>query len=183
MQELVFVTSHAKKAEELSLYLNHPVTHHKLDLPEIQSLDPYKVTRLKAEEAYKQLQVPVLVEDYSLRLEALGKLPGTLVKWFLDEIGAEGIYHLLDSYDNRTAYAQTCFGYCDEHGSRVFDGVLKGSIATTIRGDHGYGTDNIFIPDGQLKTWGEMNKDELAQYSIRRMGLEKLEDFLRSSSL
>lgn len=182
MKSIVFVTSHAKKAEELSLYLDRPVTHHKLDLTEIQSLDPHEVARLKAEEAYKQMATPVLVEDYSLRLEALGKLPGTLIKWFLDEIGVEGVSHLLDSYDNRTAYAQTCFGYCDEDGSRVFDGILKGTVPVAARGDHGYGTDSIFIPDGQDKTWGEMSQDELNQYSIRRIALEKLEAYLQQKN-
>jgi hypothetical protein len=42
MQELTFITSHAKKAAELSRYLDYPITHHKLDLPEIQSLDPHE---------------------------------------------------------------------------------------------------------------------------------------------
>lgn len=183
MKNIVFVTSHAKKAEELSLYLDRPVTHHKLDLTEIQSLDPHEVTRAKAEEAYKKLRSPVLVEDYSLRFEALGKLPGTLIKWFLDEIGVEEICHLLDRYDNRTAYAQTCFGYCDENGVQVFDGVLKGTISTTTKGDYGYGTDSIFIPDGQDKTWGEMNRQELTKYSIRRIALEKLEAYLQQKTI
>ncbi len=182
MKSLVFVTSHAKKAEELSLYLKRSVTHHKLDLIEIQSLDPHEVAKAKAEEAYKQIKTPVLVEDYSLRFEALGKLPGTLIKWFLDEIGVEGICKLLDSYDNRTAYAQTSFGYCDENGSQVFDGILKGTVPTTIRGDYGYGTDSIFIPEGQNKTWGEMNQDELTKYSIRRIALEKLEAYLQQKT-
>lgn len=183
MKNIVFVTSHAKKAEELSLYLDRPVTHHKLDLVEIQSLDPHEVARAKAEEAYKKLGTPVLVEDYSLRFEALGKLPGTLIKWFLDEIGVEGICHLLDSYDNRIAYAQTCFGYCDENGAQVFDGILKGTVPTTIKGDNGYGTDSIFIPDGQSKTWGEMDQQELAEYSIRRIALEKLETYLQQKAI
>lgn len=76
MREITFITSHAKKAEEISWHLGHPVTHHKLDLPEIQSLDPHEVVRIKVEEAYRQLQCPVLVEDFSLRFEALGTLPG-----------------------------------------------------------------------------------------------------------
>jgi len=182
MKNIVFVTSHAKKANELALYLNRPVTHHKLELIEIQSLDPHEVAKAKAEEAYKQLGTPVLVEDYSLRFEALGKLPGTLIKWFLDEIKVEGICRLLDSYDNRTAYAQTCFGYCDENGPQVFDGILKGTVSASTRGDSGYGTDSIFIPDGQDKTWGEMNRDELNQYSIRRVALEKLETYLQKTT-
>lgn len=64
MKEITFITSHAKKAEEISWYLGHPIVHHKLDLSEVQSLDPHEVVRVKAEEAYRQLQRPVLVEDF-----------------------------------------------------------------------------------------------------------------------
>jgi len=176
--QLTFITSHTKKAEEISWHLGHPVKHHKLDLPEIQSLDPHDVIRVKAEEAYRILQRPVLVEDFSLRFEALGKLPGPLIKWFLQELKVEGLCRLLNGYSSRTAYAQTCFGYCDEEGVQIFDGVMRGTIVRELRGDNGYGTDGIFIPEGQNKTWGEMDKEEQITYSVRRLGLEKLEEFL-----
>lgn len=178
MREITFITSHPKKAEEISWHLGYPVTHHKLDLPEIQSLDPHEVVSAKAKEAYRQLQRPVLVEDFSLRFEALGKLPGPLIKWFLQELKIEGICELLDNYETRVAYAQTCFGYHDEDGLHFFDGIMKGTITLEVRGDNGYGTDGIFIPDGQNKTWGEMSKDEQIKYSLRHIGLKKLEAFL-----
>lgn len=176
--EITFITSHAKKTEEISWHLGYPVTHCKIDLPEIQSLDPHEVVRIKVEEAYRQLQRPVLVEDFTLRFEALGKLPGPLIKWFLQELKVEGLCRLLDSYSSRVAYAQTCFGYYDENGVQIFDGAMKGSITRELRGDNGYGTDGIFVPDGQNKTWGEMNKEEQVEYSLRRIGLKKLEAFL-----
>lgn len=178
MKEITFITSHAKKAEEISWHLGHPVMYHKLDLPEIQSLDPHEVVRVKAEEAYRQLQRPVLVEDYSIRFEALGRLPGPLIKWFLSELKPEGICKLLDSYTTRQAYAQTCFGYCDENGVHIFDGIMEGTIAPEPKGSNGYGMDAMFIPAGQSKTWGEMDKDEQVKYSLRRIGLKKLEEFL-----
>lgn len=178
MKEITFITSHAKKAEEISWHLGHPVVHRKLDLPEIQSLDPHEVVHVKAEEAYRQLQRPVLVEDFSLRFEALGNLPGPLIKWFLQELGAEGICRLLDNYETRVAYAQTCFGYRDKDGLHIFDGLMRGTITPEVRGSNGYGTDGIFIPSGQDKTWGEMDKEEQIKYSLRRIGLKKLEAFL-----
>lgn len=178
--QLTFITSHAKKAEEISWHLGYPVVHQELDLPEIQSLDPYEVVCVKAQEAYRLLQRPVLVEDFSLRFEALGKLPGPLIKWFLQELKVDGLCKLLDSCSSRFAYAQTCFGYCDENGVRVFDGLIEGAIANNPRGDISWGTDTIFIPKGQGKTWGEMNKEEQVTYSVRRIGLKKLEQFLAS---
>lgn len=29
------------------------------------------------------------------------------------------LYKLLDNYPSRVAYAQTCFGYCDENGVKI----------------------------------------------------------------
>lgn len=179
MKELTFITSHSKKAEEIGRYLKYPVTHHKLDLPEIQSLDPVEVVRVKAQEAYRQLKRPVLVEDYSLRFEALGKLPGPLIKWFLRELNTVGLCKLLDGYDTRQAYARTCFALCDESGVHIFDGEVKGTITSAPIGEHGYGTDSIFIPNGQPKTWSDMNDEEQIAYSLRRIGLEKLHAYLR----
>jgi XTP/dITP diphosphohydrolase len=98
----------------------------------------------------------------------------------LQELQAEGLCKLLNSYESRVAYTQDCFGYCDEDGVRIFDGTVKGTIAPHPTGDNGYGTDSIFIPDGQNKTWGEMDKEEQIQYSLRRIGLKKLEAFLAS---
>ena len=135
--KIMFITSHPKKAEEISWHLGCPVSHHKLDLPEVQSLDPHEAVRIKAQQAYRSLEKPVLVEDFSLRFEALGKLPGPLVKWFLQELKVEGLCRLLDNYSSRTAYAQTCFGYCDENGVRIFDGVMKGTIAHELHGSKG----------------------------------------------
>ncbi len=180
MQEITFITSHPKKAEELSWHLGYPVVHHKLDLPEIQSLDPREVVRLKAQEAYRQLQRPVLVEDYSIRFEALGRLPGPLIKWFLQELQPEGMCRLLDGNTSRAAIAQTCFALCDQTETRVFDGMMEGTITAKPRGDHGYGTDSVFIPKGWTKTWGEMTKDEQIASSVRRIGLKKLEEYLQN---
>jgi non-canonical purine NTP pyrophosphatase (RdgB/HAM1 family) len=179
MKELTFVTSHPKKAEEIGRYLRYPITHHTLDLIEIQSLDPAEVVTAKAREAYKQLKRPVLVEDYSLRFEALGKLPGPLIKWFLKELDPKGLCKMLDGYADRHAYAQTCFALCDDTGVHIFDGEIKGTITRNPRGEHGYGTDSIFIPDGQSKTWSEMDDDDQFVYSLRRLGLEQLHEYLR----
>jgi non-canonical purine NTP pyrophosphatase (RdgB/HAM1 family) len=182
MQELNFITSHPKKAAELSRYLKYPVTHHKLSLPEIQSLDPYEVVKVKAEEAYRQLKRPVLVEDFSLRFEALGRLPGPLIKWFLTELQPAGLCQLLNGYDNRNAIAQTHFALCDQTGLHIFEGTIQGTITTEVHGEHGYGTDSIFIPDGQPKTWSEMDEQEQITHSLRRIGLEKLQKYLASAS-
>jgi len=177
---LTFITGNAAKAEQLERHLDYPVSHQKLDLIEIQSLDLNEIVAHKSREAYAHIQGPVLVEDTALTFHALGKLPGPLIKWFLTELDNEGLCRLLDGYKDRIALAEVCFALYDGNALHIFDGQMKGTVAHSPRGDRGFGWDPIFIPDGYTKTWGEMTNDEQKATSIRRIALKKLEAFLRS---
>jgi len=176
---LTFVTGNAAKAEQLERHLEYPVTHKKLDLIEIQSLDLKVVVEHKAKEAFKHIQGPVLVEDTALTFCAFGRLPGPLIKWFLAEFGNGGLCKLLDGYDNRAASAEVCFGFFDGEELKFFEGRMNGSIANSPKGESGFGWDPIFIPEGCTKTWGEMTSEEQKDTSMRRIALRKLEVFLR----
>lgn len=176
---ITFITGNKSKAEQLALHLNHPVEHKKLDLVEIQSLDPEEIIEHKAKEAYKQINTPVLVEDTSLIFHALGKLPGPLIKWFLTELDNEGLCRILDGYEDRSALARVFFGLYDGKELKMFQGEMKGTIAKSPRGKRGFGWDPIFIPEGQSKTWGEMDDEEQKQTSMRRIALKQLEGYLK----
>lgn len=128
----------------------------------------------KAEEAYSHIGSPVLVEDASLVINGMGKLPGPLVKWFLEELGNDGLCRLADSYSDRSAVAACLFGLYDGTTLLVFEGKITGQIAKAPRGERGFGWDTIFIPDGETKTWGEMNEEEQQATSMRRQALLKL---------
>jgi non-canonical purine NTP pyrophosphatase (RdgB/HAM1 family) len=181
MKSLTFITGNAKKTEELSRYLSFPVAHTKLDIPEIQSLDLGEVATKKAKTAFGILGTPVLVEDTALTFEALNGLPGTLIKWFFESIGNEGLTKLLAGYDNRTAIAETCFALCDEKGVHLFTGTRKGSVSDSPRGDTDFGWNPIFIPEGAEVTWAEMDFDEQSKTSMRKLAIEKLQVYLEAN--
>lgn len=168
------------KAEQLGIHINTTVDHQKIDLVEIQSVDVREVVRYKVMEAYKFIQKPVLVEDTSLIFHALGKLPGPLIKWFLIELGTNGLCDLLNAYKDRQATAKVAFGFYDGKEVHIFESEIKGEIALKPKGITGFGWDPIFIPNGWSKTWGEMNAEELMQTSMRRKALKELEVFLDS---
>jgi non-canonical purine NTP pyrophosphatase (RdgB/HAM1 family) len=159
MKSLTFITGNTGKAEQLSRYLSFAVDHAKLDIEEIQSLDLDEVATKKAKAAYIVLGTPVLVEDTALTFEAMGRLPGTLVKWFFEEIGNEGIVDLLKGNQNRNAIAETCFALCDESGVHLFTGVRKGTVSPSPRGLNGFGWNAVFIPEGESLTWAEMDNE------------------------
>ena len=77
--QLKFVTGNTGKVRELRTILNTNATQLPLRLPEIQAIDVDDVIRSKAEQAYKEVGTPVLVEDTGLTFVAWNGLPGALV--------------------------------------------------------------------------------------------------------
>ncbi len=180
MKSLTFITSNESKVAQVKQYLDIPLQHRAIDLPEIQSLDLHEVVTAKAKAAFEIIQTPVLVEDTSLEFLALGTLPGPFIRWFMAELGVNGLCRLLDAYDNRTARASVCFGLYDGNDIHFFESEVAGSIAKTPRGGNGFGWDPIFIPEGQDKTWAEMTSEEQLATAVRRPALQKLELFLNN---
>ena len=78
----------------------------------------------------------------------------------------------------RNATVTTALGYCDKRGPRVFTGEVHGEISQTPRGDNGFGYDDIFIPDGQSKTFAEMDDTEKDKHSMRQRAVQNMKDNL-----
>lgn len=167
MADVTFITGNQSKADFLAKYLDHPVAHQKVDLDEIQSLDLRRITEHKARQAYEIIKAPVLVEDIGLEFHALGRLPGPFVKWFIEDMGLEGMCRMLEGYNDRAATARICFAYYDGAQVELFEGSIQGTIADSPRGADGFGWNPIFIPDGADKTFAEMNDEETERFSLR----------------
>jgi non-canonical purine NTP pyrophosphatase (RdgB/HAM1 family) len=168
MREWVFVTSSRPKFAEAERILGRRLIQHYLDLPEVQALDLETVIASKAQLAYKALGgAPVIVEDTGLFIDCWKGLPGALVRWFEETVGPGGICAMLEGFANRRARAQTIVAAYD--GSlEMFSGEVQGQIALAPRGDQGFGWDTIFIPDGEIRTFGEMTSEEKDLLSMRK---------------
>ena len=179
MADITFITGNQNKADFLAKHLGFPVAHHKLDLDELQSLDLHTVVEHKVRQAYDILQQPVLVEDASLIFTAMGRLPGTFVKWFIEEIGYDGLLKLANSLPDQTAVGHVCYGFYDGQEVHFFDGEMRGRIAEEAKDNgQGFGFDPIFINDGFDKTRAQMTDEEYAATSYRMGGIHKLRAFL-----
>jgi non-canonical purine NTP pyrophosphatase (RdgB/HAM1 family) len=179
MKKITFITGNPKKAEYLEKYLGFSVSHKKVDLIEIQSLDLYEIVEHKVREAYKTIQGPVLVEDASLEFRALGRLPGTFIKFFLEEMSEETICWLLDGKE-KWAIAKTVYGYFDGKRLEFFEAQYSGIISEKPKGTNGYGWDRIFIPEGYSETRAEMNEKDHAKNYLEIKPLGKVKKFLES---
>jgi non-canonical purine NTP pyrophosphatase (RdgB/HAM1 family) len=181
MKDIVFITGNQHKADYLAKWLGIPVPHRKIDLDEIQSLDLRTVVEHKARQAYDIVKKPVLVEDVALTFTAMGRLPGTLIKWFLEELGAEGLCRLVDGLEHRSAESDIEYALYDGKTMHFFAGKVIGTVAEMPRGSEGFGWNPIFIPEGSAKTFAEMVDDERMPYSHRAAAIAKLLTFLEKS--
>lgn len=181
MQGLTFITGNTGKASQLSKYLGIPVNHQKLDLDEIQSLNLEEVIEHKVKQAYLIIQKPVIVDDTSLTINCLGKLPGPFIKFFLKEMGGDNLCKIAHIFSDTTAVAEVAIGLFDGKNLSIFKGEIKGKISKKAKGERGFGWDCLFIPEGFDKTRAEMNEKDYNLTSPRRMALKKLERYLKNA--
>lgn len=178
MNDLTFVTGNQKKVKELERILGVAVAHEKFDLPEIQSLDLSEVVAEKAKAAYTVLKRPVIVEDTALVFHALGRLPGTFIKWFAEELDYQGLCDLLTDKADRSATVMACIALCDGGEPQLFTGECKGSIALAPQAGDGFGFDCIFIPEGHERTWSQMDSVTKDAMSHRGKAARALANYL-----
>jgi non-canonical purine NTP pyrophosphatase (RdgB/HAM1 family) len=175
-----FITGNKGKLQEAKQILGE-VESLDLDLVEIQEIDPQAVISAKLKEAEKHEAGEFIVEDTSLYLDALGGLPGPLIKWFMKTVGNNGLYEIAEKLGNNKAEAKTLVGYSDKQGNmEFFEGSISGKIVSP-KGE-GFGWDPVFQPEGYNKTFGEMTQEEKNEISMRKIALEKLREYLNGKS-
>lgn len=181
--DITFVTGNQKKVNELNRILGTDFSHVTLDLPEIQSLDLEAVVTAKVAAAYTALGRPVIVEDTSLTFHALGKLPGTFIKFFAEELDYTGLCELLAHKEDRSATVRACMALHDGKSVQVFTGACDGTIAYTPHDGEGFGFDCIFIPEGYGKTWSEMDSDVKDSMSHRAKAVRAFAQYLEEKNV
>jgi non-canonical purine NTP pyrophosphatase (RdgB/HAM1 family) len=173
---ITLITGNDGKAREYAALLGIEIAAVSADLIEVQALDVATVAEAKARDALARFGGPVLVDDTGLSLAAWNGLPGALVAWFLQTVGADGILAMAAGLDDRRATVTTALGYADAGGVRVFQGTLHGTLTRNRRGAGGFGYDSIFIPDGHDRTFAEMTPEEKNCVSHRRLAADAMRE-------
>jgi non-canonical purine NTP pyrophosphatase (RdgB/HAM1 family) len=178
---IVFATGNPGKVKTLEGHLkihglNIRVVQQELDLIEPQASTALEVARVKARQAFKLLKQPVLVDDSSFHIHALGGFPGPYVKYMNETVGAEGIVRFMEKQSDRTAHFLSALVFIDEKGEVHEFPVQEstGTIATEVRESvDGRGWSDlwkIFIPAGGDKTLSQMTSDDHEQRRIMENG-------------
>ena len=139
MDNLIFVTGNKKKLEEVQAILSPiSIQSQDIDLVEIQG-SAEQVTIAKAKAAADRIQGTVVIEDTCLCFNAFNGLPGPYIKWFLKEIGPQGLWKMVQNFSDHSAYAMCTFAYCEPGNSPIlFKGITNGTIVPP-RGDNNFG--------------------------------------------
>lgn len=137
MNTVYFATSNQEKiqiAQTICQEANITVKPIKLDIDEIQGEDPELIVRDKAQRAYEQLGMPVVVSDDTWDIPALKGFPGAYMKsinyWFTPD----DFLRLMDGVENRTIILHQYLAYTDGNVTEVFKNDIPGRIINEARG-------------------------------------------------
>ena len=144
---------------------------------------------LKAVATAKILNLPAIADDSGLCVHGLGNRPGVLSarSYGAQQDGYAAAFERLwqemvsETPDDDTAHFECCIAVATPAGTvEVVSGQVFGKIVKPARGANGFGYDPIFVPDGYLKTFAELDDDIKNSISHRGRALQKVPQIVTS---
>ena len=194
---ILFATSNKNKVTEAGTLLaesGHTVEQLLVggiapDFSEPKELGIEAVASSKMSQALLLLQqeniegVAVMVEDSGIFLDAFDEWPGAESADVETEIGLDGILSLLGDDLSRGAEYRAVAMVSDGNSTWIAEGICRGEIADSAKGDGGFGYDPIFIPDeGNGRTFGEWEEGKYTGITHRAKAMNSLAELLSSPS-
>ena len=143
----------------------------------------------KARHAARASGLPALADDSGLCVDALGGAPGVHSAYYAGTEGSRGERDarnnalLLRELGEQRGANYVCVLALLVHPADprplVAEGVWRGEIVRTPRGDNGFGYDPLFLLPGLGKTAAELAPDEKNRLSHRAQALRRLIELLR----
>ena len=185
-KKLVIATHNPGKAREIADLLApfgvEVVTAGALNLPEPEETGTTFAANaaIKAAAAAKVSGLPALADDSGLEVAALGGRPGVQsarlagpAKDFARAMRA--IEDELKDKPDRRANFICALALCWPDGHcEVFEGRVDGALIWPPRGTQGFGYDPVFVADGHVITFGEMDPAEKHAISHRANAFREL---------
>jgi XTP/dITP diphosphohydrolase len=192
LQKLVLASNNHGKLKELSHILSHlglsVLPQSEFNIPEAE--EPFGTfvenALCKARHACKLTGLPALADDSGLCVDALNGAPGVLSARFACETAQEQksdarnnekLLKLMEGVSHRHAHF-----YCvivllrHEHDPEpiIADGIWKGEILTSARGDGGFGYDPLFLDAMTGKSVAEIPLEIKSRISHRGHAMTRL---------
>ncbi len=174
---MYFVTGNRHKFEEIKNVLKRDIKMLSLPYPEIQADMLEEVAVYGIKYLKDKVDEDFFVEDSGLFIESLNGFPGVFSSYVFKTLGNEGILKLMEGKENRKAIFVSVIAYYDGK-IHIFRGECRGNISMEIRGNRGFGYDPIFIPENEMKTFGEMEMEKKNKFSHRGQSAKKFREYL-----
>jgi XTP/dITP diphosphohydrolase len=151
---------------------------------ETQSDNLKEIAQTSAIDAFRRCNLPVMVEDAGLFIDALRGFPGPYAAYVYKTISNAGLLKLMENVEDRKATFQSVIAYYDGHLSApvCFEGEAAGKITNEERWGNdksGFGFDPIFQPFGSAKTFAEMTIEEKNGFSHRAKAVRKFAEWYK----
>jgi XTP/dITP diphosphohydrolase len=186
---LVFASNNEHKIREIKSLLGNSFTLLSLhdinireDIPEEEpKIEGNALSRARF--VFNATGMDVFADDTGLEIDALNGLPGVHSARFAGEnkdssANIEKVLSMLGNIENRKARFRTVIALILEKKEYLFEGIVTGTIIREKKGTGGFGYDPIFLPDGKICTFAEMDLAEKNTVSHRARAFEKLKEFL-----
>jgi XTP/dITP diphosphohydrolase len=134
---------------------------------------------LKARAAMQGSGLVALADDSGLVVPALGGAPGIYsARWAGPgkdfRAAMERVRRELGDQDRRAQFVAVLALAWPDGEVALFRGEVEGQLTWPPRGEHGFGYDPIFVPDGYQMTFGEMDPAYKHQISHRARAFARL---------
>ncbi len=189
--KLIFATGNPNKVKEVNQILNGALEVVSMkdfgvteDIPETSDTIEGNALQ-KARYLAKHYQVDCFSEDTGLEVEVLGGAPGVHTARYggasrSAEANMGRLLKELGGEMNRVAQFKTVIALILDGKEYTFEGICKGSILRSQRGEGGFGYDPIFQPLGYDKSFAELPYSEKNKISHRGKAMEQLIEFLKN---
>ena len=190
MRKIVFATNNAHKMEEVAAMLGGEyrlVTLRECgiteEIPENEPTIEGNALQ-KARYVHERTGADCFADDTGLEVDALGGAPGVhSARYATDGHDFEANMRLLlrnmEGKSDRRARFRTVIALILDGEEYVFEGVVEGRITEQPAGDHGFGYDPVFVPEGKTETFAEMTPERKNAISHRGRAVRRFADFMR----
>lgn len=192
LTELVLASHNAGKLKELQTMLGDRVKVRSVGEfsqvePEETGLSFVENAILKARNAARLSGLPALADDSGLAVDALGGAPGIYSARYADGQGdaannAKLLEALQDVPDAERTGQFVCVlalvRHADDPLPILCEGLWPGRILHAAQGEHGFGYDPLFQPDGEAVSAAELAPAEKNQRSHRARAMAQLKQRL-----
>ena len=189
-RSLVFATGNQHKLEEVQGLLGKDFALSCLNDVGITQEIPETANTLhenalqKALFVYERCHCACFADDTGLEIEALNGEPGVFSARYAGSqkdslANMQLVLKKMQNQSNKNAQFRTVIAYVNEQGEPfLFEGVVKGTIIDSPRGQEGFGYDPIFVPEGYQETFAELSLEVKNSMSHRGRAIQKLNAFL-----